>query len=193
MKKSKKVQAAQMALPQPGDSAHHGRVPNEAFPEPVVNVQTLAQLVEAMPPVICEFSVAGQSVMVQGRRLRPAETRRLSTILEDAFPPELPGEKQADGTVGQPRYDVRDPEYRKRRRENQTLARALALWWGYPNLFQAAEGGPAEAGTPSLTEAQIVERIENGPLAEDVLELLYATVTQVVARPEEVSLRANFT
>ena len=124
-KKTKIVIAEQFALP-----GVAGAPPPPAAV--VERVGTLGELVARLPGVECALKLGEKTVVVAGRRLTPGEERRVFSLVNECFPPVIPGVPGPDGKPGEERYAVTDPGYLKRKAEQYSLARALALWWGYP-------------------------------------------------------------
>ena len=107
-------------------------------PPPAAPVATLASLLKiCAEPLAMDLQIRGTWLRFVGRRLRPPEVGRLLALLEAALPAALPPEKPG----GETRYDDASPEYLARAEEQYRLARAYALFRGWP-LF--AEQAPPE-------------------------------------------------
>ena len=185
-KKTKRVIAEQFALP-----GVAGAPPPPAAV--VERVGTLGELVARLPGVECALKLGEKTVVVAGRRLTPGEERRVFALVNECFPPVIPGVPGPDGKPGEERYAVTDPGYLKRKAEQYSLARALALWWGYP-LFREQRAAAGVVGEPG--DAQILAVVEGAGLPEAVLELLFTALTQPFVErgtSGEVAAVANFT
>ena len=120
-------------------------------------------------PIVVEIEIRGKPARLTGRRLKPAESKEIKLLLERALPPVLPPEKEG----GQPRYDFRDPNYLRSAEEDRRTARALAVYSAFPIFKQALEATGVAVDTRT-----IVEFIENREMDDDILEALFARVTE---------------
>lgn len=121
--------------------------------------------------VLVKIPIRGVEYHVEVRRLRPDEEAQLDLILSEALPPRVP----AVGEQGQQRleFDFGDPEYQKKNKEAQRVARAMGLWWCFP-LFKNAKNAPSLKGDAS-DRGTITEWVQR-QLTERALEHLWAAV-----------------
>ncbi|MDE2105975.1 MAG: hypothetical protein KGL39_52620 [Patescibacteria group bacterium] len=165
--------------PRPSPPAERGQA------APKVTLVTDLAALEALhaEPVVCDVLVKGNPFRFTGRRLVPAESNEVKLLLERAMPPLVPGEKEGD----EPRYDFRDAGYRETKEKYRRQARALCLWLAFP-VFKERAGKADTSPQPSpqggegvKTKDQIADFIEHLALDDDVLEVLFRTVTSDIA------------
>jgi len=139
--------------------------------KPVTEITELSQLEKLShgEPIVVDLEIRQQSVRLVGRRLKPSETKEVKLLLERALPPVLPPGKEG----GQPRYDLRDPNYLRAAEEDRRIARALAIYSAFPVFRQALE---KEGG--AIDNKRIVDFIESRELEDDILELLFSRITE---------------
>ncbi len=139
------------------------------------NLTDLAQLEKVSDaPVVVDLIVGGTPIRFEGRRLRPCEERRVKSLLEAAFPPELP----VDPATGEARYDIRDPAYLEAKETNRRKARALTLYFAYP-IFRDALAATKGGGVP--TDDEVMRFVESRPLDVSLLDYAQEQVFREIA------------
>jgi hypothetical protein len=138
-------------------------------PKPPLEITELSQLEKLShgEPIVVDLQIRKTAVRLVGRRLRPSESKEVKLLLERALPPVLPPEREG----GQPRYDFRDPNYLRTAEEDRRVARALAIYSAFPIFKQALENDAAD-------NKLIVEFIESREMDDDILDLLFARITE---------------
>lgn len=147
-------------------------------PKPVV-IDSIAEMesffaesLEALIPMR-----GGQrTLLFRGRRLKPVESETVKLLLHRALPPVKP-----DPDTNEPKYDIESPEYLARAEKFKRQARAFALWRAFPQFRElAAKQGKADLQTPE----EIAEWLENQTIDDDVLEHLFAVLTERVVEAQ---------
>lgn len=148
-------------------------------PEDFKRISDLSEIEEICnAPLEVAVVVRGKPVVFIGRRLTPNESREVQLILESALPPMIrEGDKE-------PVYNFEDPGYKKKKDEAWVQGRALAIWTAFPVFKEKAT--QEQAKLPNAVE--IAKWIGNRKLDDDVLETLFAALTQ-----REVGVYLGFT
>jgi hypothetical protein len=116
-------------------------------------------------PVVAEITIRGKGIRVEGRRLTPAEVREVQLVIERTLPPVL--DQGKDGQ--EPRYDFRNPEYRKEAETCRRTARAMAIVFAYPMFRKQYEADGGKMNAP----AEMMKWLEGRSLEDDLLDVLF--------------------
>lgn len=101
-------------------------------------------------------------VVIEARRLTPAESSAVDEILGAIVPPIIKGK-----TMEEDRPDYTNDDFRKARSKAQIASRSLALYWTIPAFKMEGDEAP--------TQEQIIKHVQ-GLLNSDLLDLLYQAV-----------------
>ena len=126
----------------------------------VTEVTSLAQLAQHHnEPIGCTLNVYGREWHFRGRRLNPAETLEIASLIKRAIPPRKDGSGE---------YDFEAPGYLEQREKFRRVARARCLVLAFPALFVPPAGLDLD-GVTAFVEAQA--------LPDEVLETLFGVAT----------------
>lgn len=124
-------------------------------------------------PLEIPVELNGVLVLLEGRRLSPAERNQVVGLKRQPLAPPLAGRPGE--------YHWQDPAYQEQMRQANRTARALTVYLGC---------GWVQADRPGLTAVTEIQSFVEGAICENVLDVLEAGILM-----EGVSLveRANFT
>lgn len=116
--------------------------------------------------IVCEFKYKGKLWRMTGRSLTPAEKDQVDLILERAMPdllPPAPGE-------GQPKYNLRDPNFLAEKQKYKAQARALALFLSYPVISQNER---VKVATKPKLQIDILTGVIQGFFTTEILDAMW--------------------
>ena len=150
---------------------------NKLEAKKLTTLSDLQLLVEK--PMRCGFTIDGQTVEIEVKRLTPAVEDKVREILRRVQPPF----KKDRGPHGD--FDPLDPEYLKKRDAAEDTARAVTVYYCCPMVAAGKQlAGPGPTG-----EQEILNYV-NSILPRNLQELIEMTAKSGGLRVEDV---ANFT
>ena len=142
-------------------------------PTKITSLDQLQKLVDA--PLVCAFTLDGQTLEVPLRRVSPAIEEQRREVLRAVPPPPF------DKNRGE--YDLLHPAYVRGKEQAEKKARSLIVYACCPAIAESK---------PGLTAVDDIHKYVQSVLVENVLDVI--ALTAMASRISvEVARRANFT